>query len=67
MLFIVSTVELKPWVERPGLGAHVDEEDEIAVTVVEAQGGKCDRCWRYSETVGQFEEHPDLASGAIRL
>ncbi|KLU41002.1 MAG: isoleucine--tRNA ligase [Limnochordia bacterium] len=60
MLFIVSTVELKPWVERPGLGAHVDEEDEIAVTVVEAQGGKCDRCWRYSETVGQFEEHPDL-------
>lgn len=60
MLFIVSTVELKPWDERPEAGAHVDAEAELAVEVVRAPGEKCERCWRYSETVGQYQDHPVL-------
>lgn len=60
MLFITSTVELKPWAERPQAGAHVDEESQVAVEVVRAAGAKCDRCWRFSVTVGGFAEHPQL-------
>jgi isoleucyl-tRNA synthetase len=60
MLFIVSTVDLKPWADRPDAGVHVDSEAEIAVHVVKAGGEKCDRCWRFSDTVGQSHDYPDL-------
>ena len=67
MLFIVSTVELKPWVERAGLGAHVDEEDEIAVTVV---GGKAANAIAVGATLRllvSLRNTRTFTSGAIRL
>ncbi len=47
MLFIVSGVELT---EAPGL----------AVQVLPADGDKCERCWKHSDTVGTSREHPTL-------
>jgi isoleucyl-tRNA synthetase len=32
----------------------------IEVAVFPADGSKCDRCWKHSETVGQKKEHPSL-------
>jgi isoleucyl-tRNA synthetase len=32
----------------------------MAITVVPAQGQKCERCWIYSDTVGQDASHPAL-------
>jgi isoleucyl-tRNA synthetase len=32
----------------------------IEVSVFPADGVKCDRCWKHSETVGQKNEHPTL-------
>ena len=33
---------------------------ELTVEVEKANGGKCERCWAYSETVGENSEHPTL-------
>jgi isoleucyl-tRNA synthetase len=45
-LFIVSGVTL------------ADAEGPLAVTVERARGGKCERCWTYSENVGRLAPHP---------
>ncbi|MBQ4313445.1 MAG: class I tRNA ligase family protein, partial [Clostridia bacterium] len=34
----------------------------LGVKVGKAEGEKCERCWVYSETVGQCEEHPTLCA-----
>jgi len=52
MIFIVSDVS----VERN------DAAKEIEVDVDRAPGKKCERCWMYSESVGEDPKHPDLCS-----
>src|SRR5262245_49774324 len=44
-LFIVSKVEL-------------EEGPSVSVEVARAAGGKCERCWTFSEKVGQLPVHP---------
>ena len=34
--------------------------DGIAIAVSQAEGEKCERCWIYSDTVGEDEEHDTL-------
>ena len=46
-LFIVSRVDLE---EGPALAVAVDR----------AAGGKCERCWTYSEKVGRLSVHPGV-------
>ena len=50
-VFIVSKVELV----KGG-------SEEINVAVEKAQGEKCERCWVYSDTVGQNSEHRTLCA-----
>ena len=56
--FIVSAVEI------------VNEDvSGLDVEVTHAEGNKCERCWVFSDTVGQDEEHPTLCkrcAGVIR-
>ncbi len=49
--FIVSKVELKD-----------EPTDTLAVEVAHADGEKCERCWIYSDTVGQNPVHPTLCA-----
>lgn len=35
---------------------------ELHVSVLPASGGKCERCWLRSETVGEAIDHPELCS-----
>ena len=58
-LFIVSRVELS----GPASGAIVYESQEIpglVVAVDKAPGTKCERCWVWSERVGEDPRHPAL-------
>jgi isoleucyl-tRNA synthetase len=58
-LFIVSKVELS----GPATGAVVYESQEIPgllVAVDKAPGRKCERCWVWSERVGEDPRHPTL-------
>lgn len=47
----------------------VNESDnaEIQVAVEKANGGKCERCWSISETVGTNAEHPTLCSRCCEI
>lgn len=53
-IFIVSDVEIKE--NR----RNEDTEVSIGVKVERASGEKCERCWMYSETVGDSSEYPTL-------
>ena len=53
-VFIVSEIEIF------GNRRNADEEVEIGIKVEKASGEKCERCWMYSETVGQNAEYPTL-------
>jgi isoleucyl-tRNA synthetase len=58
-LFIVSRVELS----GPASGTIVYESQEIpglVVAVDKAPGTKCERCWVWSERVGEDPRHPAL-------
>jgi len=37
----------------------------VSVTVKEAAGKKCERCWNYSETVGSDSEYPTLCAHCL--
>ena len=56
-VFIVSSVEIKE-----GNGGEYKGDSGVGVTVAHAAGGKCERCWSYSETVGEASEHPTLCA-----
>jgi isoleucyl-tRNA synthetase len=38
---------------------------DIGVEVFRADGGKCDRCWNYSERVGEFHRYPTVCERCI--
>ena len=54
--FIVSAVEIV----EGGKGSFAGEYEGVTVSVEKASGEKCERCWMYSDTVGQDAEHPTL-------
>ena len=49
---------------RPS-AAHItlriaESESGLTIGVMRAQGTKCDRCWYYSDSVGEDHEHSDI-------
>ncbi len=56
-IFIVSDVELKE-----GTGGTAGDIPGLGITIIAAIGKKCERCWIYSETVGENPEHPTLCA-----
>ncbi|QCX32555.1 isoleucine--tRNA ligase [Caloramator sp. E03] len=62
-VFIVSKVELHKGVNNLPEGTYLSEQNkDLAVFVSQAPGQKCERCWTYSETVGQNPEHPTICA-----
>ena len=51
-VFIVSKVDVMENARK--------DEVKIGVKVEQASGKKCERCWMYSETVGENKEHPTI-------
>ncbi len=56
-VMIVSKVEV---LEGAGNGEYKGELEGVSFTVSKASGGKCERCWVYSDYVGSNEKHPTL-------
>lgn len=65
-LFIVSQVELVTDADETE-EVHQGVETGVKVVVTNALGKKCDRCWKYSESVGSDEEHPDLCERCLEV
>ncbi|MEN6413644.1 MAG: isoleucine--tRNA ligase [Veillonellales bacterium] len=59
-ILIVSTASIVNNVESAPADAYRAQEINLAVVVSPAQGEKCERCWIYSDTVGQDEKQPTL-------
>jgi isoleucyl-tRNA synthetase len=55
-IFIVSSVTLH-------LGG--DDEKEVTVEVLRAEGQKCERCWNYDVSVGQVPEHRTVCQRCV--
>ena len=51
-VFIVSALDVEENARK--------EEVKLGVKVEQAPGEKCERCWMYSETVGQDKENPTI-------
>ncbi|MDO5559318.1 MAG: isoleucine--tRNA ligase [Oscillospiraceae bacterium] len=64
-IFIVSDVQIlnegNGEYDADALSAPACISD-ISVTIEKAEGEKCERCWVYSKTVGQDNEHPTLCA-----
>jgi len=39
----------------------------VKISVTSAPGGKCERCWMYSEEVGSDNEHPELCPRCLSI
>ena len=65
MLLIVSQVEI----EKNTSGEFVSAVEGLTITVKQADGRKCERCWTFSESVGEDHEHPTICkrcAGVVR-
>ncbi len=58
-LLIVSQLEVK---ETNGYEGEI-----VKVEVLRASGEKCERCWKYDETVGEDPEHPTLCKRCAEI
>lgn len=56
-IFITSAVEI-----ADGEGEFKGDVNGLSITVNKADGEKCERCWKFSDTVGQDSEHPTLCA-----
>lgn len=62
-IFIVSQI----YVKKEGMGSYRSEAIPISFDIAKADGGKCERCWIYDETVGLNKEHPTLCRRCIEI
>jgi len=59
-ILIVSNVNVIENVDAAPETAYRSLDMALAVVVKPAEGAKCERCWIYSDTVGQQSEHATL-------
>jgi isoleucyl-tRNA synthetase len=64
MLFKVSQARVE---EKPDKDAEEIPGFPVKVAVIRANGAKCQRCWNYSETVGEWKDSPDLCERCYNI
>ncbi|MCG2712213.1 MAG: isoleucine--tRNA ligase [Candidatus Omnitrophica bacterium] len=74
-IFIVSVVELHLDIDTENFTVYnitlqkpnaQIENGQINVRVEKAQGEKCIRCWNYSQSIGNNEQHPKLCERCVK-
>ena len=63
-VLITSVAEVKPLSEKVD-GAFDSEVDGLFVGIKASEQKKCERCWHYSDTVGQHAEHEELCGRCV--
>ncbi len=59
-VFIVSRVSLEPRETAPKGSFQSEELPGLRISVVPAQGAKCERCWVFSQELGTNPAHPSV-------
>ena len=62
-LFIVSQVELT--LDRAPQSFRSEVLAGLEVTILRAEGRKCERCWNYSKRVGENPEYPTVCERCL--
>jgi len=58
--FLASQVELLDSMDAIEKAEYKSQSENVAIAIVKADGKKCDRCWNYSTTVGDFKDDPTI-------
>ncbi len=66
-VFIVSRVELTEVKTLPEDVSSGEEIKELGIRAERARGRKCERCWIWSETVGERKEHPTICQRCLKV
>ena len=66
-VFIVSRVELTEVKTLPEDVSPGEEIKELGARVEKAPGQKCERCWIWSETVGEKDGHPTICQRCFKV
>ncbi|MBF0328045.1 MAG: isoleucine--tRNA ligase [Nitrospirae bacterium] len=61
-LFIVSEIELNRFSDKVQDAYEGEGVKDLFIKVEKASGNKCERCWNWSKTVGDFSDHPSICS-----
>ena len=64
-LFIVSQVELQAAQAKSPVRYESQEIPGLVIGVDRARGQKCQRCWTWSERVGEHTDHPGLCERCV--
>lgn len=65
-VLITSVAEVKPFSESAGNDSLIDTDiDGLVLSIKASEDKKCERCWHYSDTVGQNEKHEELCSRCV--
>jgi isoleucyl-tRNA synthetase len=64
-LFIVSAVDLADSGDEIRATAQKSERMDLLAAVEKAGGEKCQRCWVYSESVGDSDDFPDVCEKCV--
>ncbi len=59
-IFIVSHADLDFVEGEVARSEELEGIENLSVTVQSARGTKCRRCWKFRESVGKFEDHPEI-------
>ncbi len=65
--FIVSKVEFTDSNKAPEDAYTSDEIDKLSISVQNAPGDKCGRCWRYDEELGGNADYPDACPRCTKV
>ncbi|MGF7185736.1 isoleucyl-tRNA synthetase [Desulfitispora alkaliphila] len=66
-LLIVSKVSIHDLGKATEGVGEVAGLDNFKIAVASAPGDKCERCWKYSETIGQASDHPTICSSCYEV
>ncbi|TAN45042.1 MAG: isoleucine--tRNA ligase [Nitrospirae bacterium] len=61
-LFIVSEIGLNRFSGKVQDAHEGEGIKDLFIKVEKASGNKCERCWNWSNTVGEFSDHPNICS-----
>jgi len=66
-VFIVSSVNLTRVEALPEDASESELFPNLAISSKRTSGSKCERCWNWSRTVGDYDKHPTLCKRCVEV
>ncbi|WP_133406226.1 isoleucine--tRNA ligase [Parashewanella tropica] len=63
-VLLTSKVTVSPLEQAPA-DATVTELESLKLSIAKSDASKCERCWHFSDDIGQTEQHPSLCQRCV--